>query len=32
MDNPGRGNYRIGVENRYGNAGAQFSITATVED
>lgn len=29
---PGRGNWRIGVENRYGTAGAQFSITATVTD
>jgi PKD repeat protein len=30
IDNPRRGNYRIGVENRFGNAGTQFAITATV--
>jgi hypothetical protein len=32
IDAPSRGNWRIGVENRYGMAGKQFSITATVTD
>jgi PKD repeat protein len=30
VDAPGKGNYRIGVENRFGNAGTQFEVTATV--
>lgn len=30
VDAPTKGNYRIGVENRFGTAGAQFQITATV--
>ena len=30
VDDPSKGNYRIGVENRFGIAGAQFAITATV--
>ncbi len=31
VDAPRKGNYRIGVENRNGNAGTQFQVTATVE-
>jgi PKD repeat protein len=30
IDAPSRGNWRIGVENRFGSPGRQFSITATV--
>jgi PKD repeat protein len=30
VDAPTKGNYRIGAENRFGTAGAQFQITATV--
>jgi hypothetical protein len=30
VDAPRRGNWRIGVENRFGDPGPQFTITATV--